>query len=230
MDWKKNLIQYPPKEWETLIHDLEEDLNEIDEILNEEKKQMGLFEPDPNYLFRCYYLTPLSKVKIVFVTYEPIKGTVYGTFETKSQGLGPSVRKDDLIPIGTQNMYKELERTIEGFQKPFHGDLSSWAYRGIFFLTMALSVCPNRKNGDHTKLWAIVIRKTCELIINKNKNVIFILNGKETTHIRNYLTSRTLVIETPSIQSQKFIGCNVFTQINNLLKDKNEPEFQWQIE
>ncbi len=148
---------------------------------------------------------------------------------TKSQGLGPSVRKDDLIPIQTQNIYKEMERSIPGFIKPYHGDLTTWAKHGVLFLTMAFSVCPARKRGDHTKLWAAVLRKTCELIISKKKNVVFILCGKETTLIRNYLTSRTMVIETPVLSSSKFIGTDVFKKINEFLIDKNEEPISWFI-
>lgn len=42
MNWKTHLAQSPPSEWESLFKELEEDINEIYEILEEEKKHQAL--------------------------------------------------------------------------------------------------------------------------------------------------------------------------------------------
>ena len=188
--WVEDLIKNPPLGWEEFIQENKQDLIEIEEILETEKETMGPIEPDDKNFFVPYYLTPLKDIKVVFVTVQPLEGTVYGTTDLKSQGWGCSVRDDDMIPHSTKNIYKELERSNIGFIEPIHGNLTSWAKKGVFFLTLSVSICPVRKYrklGNHMKVWAIISRKTCELISSTCKNAVFVLVGKETQHVRNYI-------------------------------------------
>jgi uracil-DNA glycosylase len=156
--WLDDLKTFPPTEWEDLIQECDEDLTEIASTLADFK----CIEPHPSHFFHPYYLTPKSNVRVVIVFYRPLEGNIYGTMETKSQGLGSSVRRNDIIPYSTQNIYKELQRSNINFEPPSHGDLTSWTRRGVFLMTLAMSNCSGTKLDHHMKLWAIIIRRTCE--------------------------------------------------------------------
>jgi uracil DNA glycosylase len=219
-DWLEQLKQNPPNDWGEFFESLDEDLEEIKTALSKEiVKYKCPNEPDNNTYFAPFYLTPISSIKLVFVTNEPLLGTIYGTCDTKSQGLGFSLRKDDLITPAITNIYSEICRTIPEFTDfPTHGDISQWAKRGIFFLTLSLSINPMRYKKEkvqrsHSKVWAVVIRKFCELVMSKNKECVWITFGRDAASIRNYLTSRSLIIEAPHPSSPTFVGSDCFKKI-----------------
>ena len=62
-----------------------------------------------------------------------------------------SVQKGVPPPPSLVNMYKELEKDIEGFVKPNHGYLGGWAEQGVLLLNACLTVRKSEANSHKDK-------------------------------------------------------------------------------
>lgn len=54
------------------------------------------------------------------------------------------------------NMYKELEKDIENFKRPSHGNLIGWARQGVLLLNACLTVRAHEANSHRDKGWELV--------------------------------------------------------------------------
>ena len=205
-----------PRTWEKVFRDARDELAEVDEILNKER----LYYPYKKDLFRAFYLTPLSPIRLVLVGQDPYHNLT-GTGDPQAIGLSFSVNQNVQIPSSLRNLYRELERTIPGFKSPNHGDLSYWAYQGIFLLNMCLTVRPN-KPGSHGELWLGFINKVVNAVCENNPKVIFMLLGRQSQKIKKLLGERVHIVEAPhpsGINTKfPFVGSNAFIQVNDILK------------
>jgi uracil-DNA glycosylase len=55
-------------------------------------------------------------------------------------------------PPSLLNMYKELERDIEGWRHPGHGYLGGWADQGVLLLNACLTVRKGEANSHKGRL------------------------------------------------------------------------------
>lgn len=231
-DWRVELYNYLPHSWEKFFMEVKDDLDNIYQVLDTEQEKYGELVPEPDNFFRAYYLTPLNNIKVVFV----------GT-ESHDQGLPFSVDRTQLIPQDVQLMHLELVDTIAEYEVPYHGDLTEWSYRGVFLLSMSLSTSPTRKTAyynnqirshpNHTAIWSAVIKKTCETIYTKNKNTVFVLFGKQAQTVRQYLSSKAVVIDAPypnpKNDTDPFRGCDIFRKVNTKLVELGQTPIDWRI-
>jgi len=226
MSWRKQLFENLPEGWEEMFNDLKEDLEEIEEVIEYDQPLV----PDTEFIFHPYYLLKPAEVKMVWVFKEPLEGySIASSTEVsnRSVGLGCSVRYDDIIPRASLNIYDELSHSAN-FHPPNHGDLTEWARKGLFFMTLSMTTFSDpQKRGNHAKIWAIVLRKTCELIAQSNKNVIFILFGRDTLGVKHYVSSSITMLEAPAPGGQDFKGCGIFKKLIPLLQTKQSLEFDW---
>src|SRR5699024_11828096 len=89
-------------------------------------------------VFNAFRLTPLSQVKVVILGQDPYHGV------GQAHGLSFSVPPGVTQPPSLRNIFKELEKEIESFQKPISGDLTSWAEQGVLLLNATLTVRAHR--------------------------------------------------------------------------------------
>ena len=220
-----------PLGWTKLFRDAINELTDISEILENDKKVNGRYYPDTKNLFKAFDLTPLNKVKVVIFGQDPyFNSNSDGT--PQARGMSFSVKKGTKIPSSLQNIYKELKNTVVGFEVPRHGDLSGWAYQGVLLLNSCLTVTPGNP-GSHKELWLGFVKKVINAILEVNEGCIFVLWGRKAQKIEKMLGGRATILEAahPSGLSahRGFFGCDHFNQINKLLADQGKIPINWNL-
>lgn len=219
----------PPIHWEKVFKDADEELNDISEILENDKKVNGRFYPDCKDLFKAFELTSLQDVKVVLFSQEPFyTSNPDGT--PVAQGLAFSVKRGAKIPPSLINIYKEIKNTVPDFNIPNHGCLEEWSKKnGILLLNSCLTVRPGM-SGSHGEIWLSFIKKVINAIIDANPYCIFVLWGRQVQKIRKMLGERVTVLEGANPPSFKgFFGCNHFAEINNLLTGRGQKPINWNL-
>lgn len=141
---------------------------------------INLLYPKPNYLFKTFCMTPLDKIKVVFIGQDPyFNNEIYkDRIVPQAYGLSFSVPLDMQIPSSLQNIYRNLLKYNHIKEMPNHGCLDFWAYQGCLMLNTSLTVIDGQKNC-HSNEWKWFTDKLIEYISNKCNNVVFTLWGGE---------------------------------------------------
>ena len=231
MSVKQIVESYVPSSWEKVFEDAKDELEDVSEILERDKKINGRYYPDSTNLFRAFELTPLHNVRVVLFGQDPyFNCNSDGT--PQAQGLSFSVRKGEKIPSSLINIYKELKQSVPWFNTPTHGDLTEWAEQGVLLLNSCLTVRPSSP-GCHKEIWLGFIKKVINAIIDANPHSIFILWGRKAQKIRKMLGERVTILEAahPSGLSayRGFFGCGHFVEINKILAERNQPIINWNV-
>ena len=232
-DWTVEEIarKCPPPFWEGVFKEAEEELKDISDLLETDKKINGRFYPDCKNLFKAFELTPLEKVRVVILAQDPY-ANVNPDGTPQAQGLSFSVKRGVPIPSSLQNIYKELKSSVTGFVIPNHGDLSNWTRQGVLLLNACLTVRPSSA-GSHKELWLSFIKKVVNAILDKNPGCIFVMWGRNAQKVQKMLGQRATILESshPSGLSANrgFFGCNHFNQINELLLKKGQSPINWNL-
>ncbi len=221
-----------PIGWRCVFKDADNELEDISDIIENDKKIHGQYFPDTKNLFKAFEMTPLNQVKVVITGQDPYHGINHdGT--PQAQGMSFSVKRGTKIPSSLVNIFKEIKNTTEGFRVPSHGDLSRWARQGVLLLNSCLTVRPGNP-GSHKELWYSFIKKVINAILNTNPNCIFIMWGRQAQKIKKMLGERATILEAahPSGRSafQGFFGCNHFNMVNQLLMEKGIRPIDWNID
>jgi uracil-DNA glycosylase len=220
-----------PIGWKDVFASADDEIADVSEIIENDKKVNGRFYPDCKNLFKAFELTPLNTVKVVILGQDPYHGcNSDGT--PQAQGMSFSVKKGTKIPSSLVNIFKEIKNTVTGFETPSHGDLTGWARQGVLLLNTCLTVRP-ASPGCHKEIWLGFIKKVINAIIDTNPNCIFVLWGRKAQKVRKMLGERATVLEAahPSGFSahRGFFGCNHFNQINTLLSESGQRQINWNL-
>ena len=100
-------------------------MQQLKAFLIQEKQQGYTILPKNEEVFNAFNHTPFDEVKVVIIGQDPYHGI------GQAHGLSFSVRKGVPIPPSLQNIYKELQTDIPGFNFPAHGELTQWADQGV---------------------------------------------------------------------------------------------------
>ncbi len=187
----------------------------LKDFLLKEKSQFKVYPP-ASLIFNAFNLTPFNKVKVVIIGQDPYHG------EAQAHGLCFSVRSGIAFPPSLVNIFKELERSIEGFKIPLYGDLTNWARQGVFLLNSSLTVRANQANSHAGKGWELFTDTVIQLLNDRKNNIVFMLWGSYAKN-KGKLIDRTrhLVLEAvhPSPLSAHlcFIGRDHISKTNHYL-------------
>ena len=221
----------PPFGWVEVFKGADHEINDVSEIIENDKKVNGRFYPDSKDLYRAFELTPLANIKVVIFGQDPYHG-MNRDGSPQAQGLSFSVKRGEKIPSSLINIYKELKKTVAGFEVPHHGDLTGWARQGVLMLNSCLTVRPSSP-GCHKEIWLGFVKKVINAIIDTNPQCIFVLWGRKAQKIRKMLGERATVLEAahPSGLSahRGFFGCDHFNEINRLLLDTRQQPINWNL-
>lgn len=196
----------------------------IENILKQIDFKNKIIFPNKKDIFRAYEKTPYEEIKVVIIGQDPYHN------EGQANGLAFSVPINFKLPPSLKNIYKELKDDLN--IENINGDLTKWSEQGVFLINTALTVEKNLPMS-HTKIgWQEFVISTIKEI-NKKDNVIFLLWGGEAKKFKKYITDNNIIIESahPSPLScyRGFWGSKPFSKINNILKDKEIPEIDWEI-
>lgn len=182
--------------------------------------------PKPENIFKAFWLTPFSEVKVVILGQDPYHGA------GQAHGLCFSVANGIKPPPSLVNIYKELEADL-GVKKDFtSGNLEDWARQGVFLLNAILTVVASTP-ASHQKLgWEGFTDEVIKTISQRKEHVVFILWGNY-ARAKRVLIDQTkhLVIEAPHPSPfsaySGFFGSKPFSQVNNYLKQQGKSEINW---
>ncbi|CAI9553605.1 unnamed protein product [Staurois parvus] len=114
--------------------------------VSEERKRCTVYPP-PHQVFTWTQMCDIRDVKVVILGQDPYHGP------KQAHGLCFSVQKPVPPPPSLENMYKELQVDIDGFEHPGHGDLSGWAKQGVLLLNAVLTVKAHNANSHKDRGW-----------------------------------------------------------------------------
>jgi len=181
--------------------------------------------PKDDERFNAYTLSNISDIKVVILGQDPYHG------EGQAHGLAFSVQESCTIPPSLKNIYKELVDDI-GCEYPQSGDITAWAWQGVFLLNTVLSV-EKGKAGSHQKQgWETFTDATISLLSGQRENLVFILWGKPAqTKMKLIDSSKHLVLTAPHpspLSSYRgFFGSKPFSKANRYLVAHKKSPINW---
>jgi len=200
---------------------------ELKKFLVEEKASKQVVYPPGSKIFTAFNLTPLDEVKVVLLGQDPYHGP------NQAHGLCFSVLEPTKPPPSLVNIYKEIHRDL-GIPAPEHGNLSSWARQGVFMLNTALTVRKGQAGSHRKKGWEQFTDAVIRTVSERNKNLVFLLWGRDAQSKENLVGEGHLVLKTthPSPFSARhgFEGCSHFSRTNAYLKEHGKAEINWEID
>ena len=215
-----------PISWKNELNKIS-DLSSLDKpiryILNEISKGKKI-SPSYNNIFKAFEYCSFSSTKVVIFGQDPY-------FQKDvANGLAFSVEPNKPLPASLKNIYKEIESDV-GALSNNDGYLKSWADQGVLLLNSALTVEVG-KPGSHSKIgWQDFIFEIVK-IINKKKNIVFILWGNDAKKYIKYIDKDIHLILSSSHPSplssyRGFFGCKHFSKCNEYLESKNISKINW---
>ena len=224
------LYESVPPLWKEIVQPCQEKLLELSAVLSTKA-----YLPKQEEIWTALALTAPSAVRVVILGQDP-----YPT-PGNAHGLAFSVQRDVRpLPASLKNIYKELvaDMSLVPYSMPVHGNLVSWASRGVLLLNTVLTVEAGQPQS-HSKIgWEEVTDQVIRSIAARSKNVVFVLWGKS-AQVKKKLLAMYLemnqhkVIESahpsPLSASKGFFGSKPFSQVNALLESMGQGAVDWSI-
>ena len=204
------------------------DRSEMTRVLNALRK----VNPDklcPEYpnIFRAFELCTYDDCKVVFLGQDPYpqKGVATGVLFGNKPGtveLSPSL---GIIKEGCVN-YEIPHGPIE-----FDITLESWAKQGILMINSALT-CEVGRVNSHVMIWRPFISKLLKNLSKHETGIIYVLFGSRAKTFKPYINkdyNDIIEVEHPAYfaRTGQTMPYSIFTDVNNLLKDKYGTTIKW---
>ena len=188
---------------------------------------MKVFPPKAD-VFNAFSLTPCDHVNVVILGQDPYHG------EGQAHGLCFSVQDNVKIPPSLRNIYKELQTDVADFSMPKHGNLTKWAQQGVLMINTVMTVDEANANSHKGMGWEQFTDTVIMQVSEHLQDVIFLLWGKPAQQkIKLINTSKhhvlTSVHPSPLSAHRGFLGCNHFSQANDLLIKLGKKPIDWQV-
>ena len=186
--------------------------------------------PPPGSRLRALELTPRDAVKVVILGQDPYHGP------GQAHGLSFSVQDGVRVPPSLLNIYKEIEADL-GLPRPSHGNLSSWARRGVLLLNAVLTVEDGQPASHQGEGWEAISDAVVAAVAAKPEPCVFLLWGsharKQAGHVPGLANSHHLVLTAPHPSPLSahagFLGCRHFSQANAFLEAKGRGAVDWRL-
>jgi uracil-DNA glycosylase len=202
--------------------------NELRAFLKQEKQKEKTIFPKGNQIFNAYNSTPIENIKVVILGQDPYHGV------GQAHGLCFSVPHGIKPPPSLVNIFKELHRSIPGFQIPTHGCLQDWTTQGVFLLNAILTVEAHQAASHQKKGWEQFTNATIQAISKQLEGVVFLLWGNFAQQKIGLIDENKhhilkTVHPSPLSAYQGFIGCGHFSTTNEILIKQNKTPINWQV-
>ena len=184
--------------------------------------------PSEKDIFSAFDCTALKDVKVVILGQDP-----YHNFN-QAHGLSFSVKKDVAIPPSLRNIYKELERSVDGFLAPSHGCLTPWVNQGVFLLNTTLTVEAHKPNSHKDIGWTEFTDTVIKTISDNCRCVVFMLWGGHARKKKSLIDcDKHCVLETshpsPLSSYRGFLGSDNFVECNSYLDKNSGHVIDWSL-
>lgn len=219
-----------PDDWKIALAKplLSPSMDKLREFLRQEYQNDKVVYPPKNEIFKAFYLTPLSQVKVVILGQDPYHGA------GQAMGLSFSVPKIIPKPPSLQNILKELSVDL-GIPVSVHGDLTVWANQGVLLLNSVLTVERGRAGSHQGRGWEEFTDAVIAMIDNRTEHTVFILWGSYAKKKGRFIdTSKHLVLTAnhPSPLSANkggFFGTRPFSRANYYLLQYGKERINWAL-
>ena len=219
------IFDHLPDSWSNLLNDflLSNKAADLEHFLHEEYKSKTIFPAQSDIFKALEYCSP-EQVKVVILGQDPYHG------EGQAHGLSFSVKPGIKAPPSLKNIFKELDSDL-GVHMPKNGDLSSWASQGVLLLNNVLTVEKSKAGSHQKKGWEEFTNEIIS-ILNKQKNIVFILWGTpaqkkaKSVSIHDHLVLES-VHPSPLSSYRGFFGCKHFSKANEYLVENQIDVIDW---
>ena len=174
------------------------------------------------------FLCPFESVKVVILGQDPYHNV------GQAMGLAFSVPATlKTLPPSLLNIYKELEKDIEGFVSPKHGCLIGWASQGVLLLNASLTVRAHEAASHAGRGWETFTDAVVRKVARNREGVVFMLWGAHAQKKAKNVIDRKkhLVLEavhpSPLSAHRGFFGCKHFSKANEYLKSRDVKPIDW---
>jgi uracil-DNA glycosylase len=201
------------------------EFEELTNFVKTEYQSRKVF-PLPENIFKAFWNTPFSKVKVVILGQDPYHG------QEQAHGLAFSVQDGVKVPPSLQNIYKEIEAEF-GIKKDFtSGNLEGWTKQGVFLLNSVLTVVENIPASHQKKGWEGFTDYAIESLSKEKEGLVFMLWGNFAKSKASLIDENKHLILTaphpsPFSAHTGFFGCNHFKLCNEYLVSKGEIQVDW---
>lgn len=205
----------------------------LTQAIKSQRESGEVIYPNNNDVFNAFKTVDLLKVKVVILGQDPYHGC-NDNGQPQAHGLAFSVPNGTKVPPSLVNIYKELTTDIDGFIKPKHGNLLSWAQQGVLLLNTVLTV-KKAKAHSHAKLgWESFTDNIIEQLNKNNEGCVFLLWGSHAHKKgKNIDNNKHLVLAgphpSPLSAYRGFFGCKHFSQTNAWLTNKKLTPIDWTL-
>ncbi len=191
------------------------------------ERRISAVYPPAEEVYAALHLTAYADVKVLILGQDPYHG------ERQAHGLCFSVQRGVAIPPSLRNVYKELHSDL-GLVPPNHGNLETWAKRGVLLLNAVLTVRSGNAGSHRNRGWETFTDEIIRLVNQKNERVVFILWGAFAQKKKPLIDLNThYVIEAPHPSPlsahRGFLGSRPFSRANQALTDAGRSEVDWAL-
>ena len=195
-------------------------------FLEEEYKNNVVYPPKEE-IFTALKLTDYNDVRVVIIGQDPYHEP------NQAHGLAFSVLEGIKLPPSLKNIYKEIESDF-GYKMSGIGNLENWAKQGVLLLNNVLTVKAHEANSHKGRGWEYVTDKLVEKLNEREEMIIFVFWGNNAKSKHKLITNPNHVILTaphpsPLSAYHGFFGCKHFSKINEILRNNNKKEINWQL-
>jgi uracil-DNA glycosylase len=198
-----------------------------------DERSRHIVYPPPDEVFTALHLTPFGDVKVVILGQDPYHGP------QQAHGLAFSVRHGVRVPPSLQNIHKELHADL-GLTIPAHGNLESWAKRGVLLLNTSLTVRAGQAGSHAGKGWETFTDQVIDTVAARGEPTVFVLWGNHARRKRERIARasassdvRHVVIESPHPSpfsaNNGFFGSRPFSAVNDALAKMARAAIDWDL-
>ena len=194
-------------------------------FLENEYQEKTIF-PKQEDLFNAFKYTKYEDVKVVILGQDPYHEI------GEAQGLSFSIPNDIMITPSLRNIFKELNSDL-AIEIPKSGNLTKWANEGVLLLNTVLSVESGKAGSHQNKGWESFTDRIIEVLNKREKPIIFVLWGNFAKSKKKLIGNNHIILEaahpSPLSAYHGFFGCKHFSKINEILKNNNQKEIDWNL-
>lgn len=193
----------------------------------EEEYKTSRVYPSYEDIFKSLDYTDYREVKVIILGQDP-----YHT-RGQAEGLAFSIKAGGKISPSLRNIFKEINRDL-GLDLGENTSLVSWANQGVLLLNTILTVRESEPGSHKNKGWEEFTDQIIKKLNEKKDGLIFILLGNYAKEKKSLIDKkRHYILESshpsPFSAHRGFLGSGIFSRTNEILKDLNKEEIDWEI-
>lgn len=190
--------------------------------------------PSSDNTFRAFLTTNPKDLRVIFHLQDPYP-KLYKNKTEQATGIAMdcSNSPDKKIQPSLEKWYDAIDAELKA-KVNRTPNLEYLHQQGVMLLNTDLT-CKVNKTGSHDKLWMPFIKYFLEDVLGTYNNIIHVICGKPSLRIEGHINPfcKIFKLEHPvaaAYTSRDWNSNGIFIKINNILKDNNLNEIQWNVD